>query len=84
MALLPLIVPPSPLMLGLCFLAVFIAVFGVLRRAATAGERRATHEVARVRLGISDEYAMPEQWAKREWTQRAWTKPLERKIGQRS
>jgi len=81
MALL-LVVPSSSLMLGVCFVAIFLAVFGALRRAATAGERRASHEVARVRLGISDEYVTPAQWAKSEWATSEWAKRSRSKLGE--
>lgn len=84
MALLLLIVPPSPWMLGVCFIAIFLAVFGAFRRATTAGERRATHEVARVRLGISDEHATTGRWAKAAWAKAAWAKPSGSKLGQRT
>jgi len=50
---------PDGLALAVCFIGVFGIVFLGVRRATAAGERRALHDVACVRLGISDEYALP-------------------------
>lgn len=49
---------PDGMALGLCFLAVFAIAYLALRLATTAGDRRGLHDVARVRLGISDEYPL--------------------------
>ena len=50
---------PDHVALGLCFVAVFGIAYLGCRIATTSGERRGLHDVARVRLGISDEYALP-------------------------